>query len=83
MKTLFWRPGPVRAFDIETKQWKEFRRPSEAASLKLEGSEAPDPLLHVYDLKSGLWTAIANPGVAAWEPLRRWKPGLSGSSRRW
>jgi hypothetical protein len=59
----------VRSFDIETRRWKEFRTPTEAAPFLIKARAAPDSVMQAWDLRERKWMNVRSPGLAAWEPL--------------
>jgi len=69
VRTKPWIPGPARAFDIETRHWKEFGTPTAAAGWLGKASAAPDSVVHAWDLRARTWIRVRSPGMAAWEPL--------------
>jgi hypothetical protein len=72
-------PGLARA-DFATGRWVALEvppvrsgrfvaAPGSARLLLFDPAPTPPATLHVLDVATGRWAAVANPGIAGWEPL--------------
>jgi hypothetical protein len=62
--------GRCVALEVPSVRGGEFvAAPGNAYLLLFDPAPTPADVLHVLDVATGRWQAIANPGIAGWEPL--------------